>query len=161
MKKKAELLPSLDVVLSETKSALERQFEQSSSLDMKLGVSVGLSGVILAALLGFPLIRNGDMATRWLLIAAAASVLVALLLAAVGGFWIRKFEWAPRPEALREFYLTSQSKVTKIAIIDTQISAYRWNRKRIVLKAQFMHFSFAFVFLGAFIIGVTILCSLL
>ncbi len=160
MEEDAELLPSLDIVWSETKAALDRQFEQSSALDMKIGVVLGLSGVILAALLGFPLIRSGDMVTKGLLIAAVALVLVSLLLAAVAGYWIRKFEWAPLPRALREFYLTEQSEVTKLAIVDAQLTAYDWNKKRIVLKARLMHTSFDFILSGALIIGVTLLYNL-
>ena len=53
MAKRANSLLSIDIVFENSKAALNRQFEQSSSLDMKLGMSVGLSGVILAALLGF------------------------------------------------------------------------------------------------------------
>ena len=155
------LLPSLDIVLDGTKAALNRQFEQSSSLDMKLGVSVGLSGVILAALLGFTFLYTCDTTTTWLVISAVALVLVSLLFAAWGVFLIGKFQWAPRPDALREFYLTKQSKETKIAIVDTQIYAYGWNRKRIARKAQLMRTSFIFVLVSAFIIGIAILYNLL
>jgi len=160
MDKDADFLPSLDVVLSETKVALDRQFEQISSLDLKLGVLLGLSGVILAALLGFPLIRNGDMATRSLLIGAVALVLVSLVFA-TWGYWIRKYKGTPAPRALRDFYLMEEPERTKLAVTDYVVEVYEWNQKRIASKVKYTHISFVFVFLGALIIGVTILYNLL
>jgi len=89
-------LPSLDVVLSETKAAVDDQSARISSLDTKLGVLLGLSGVILAALLSFPSIRYGNIATKQLLIAAIA-LLLASLLSATWGYWIRKYKAPPDP----------------------------------------------------------------
>lgn len=158
--KSTKLLPSLDIVFSEAKSALDFQHVQLSSLDMKLGVLLGLSGVILAALLSFPLIRNGNMVTKGLLIAAAALILVSLVSAALG-YWVRKYERAPDPRALREFYLVEQPEVTKMVIVDTLLSVYDRNQNRIARKAERTKISFVFVFLGALIIAVTILYNLL
>jgi hypothetical protein len=154
------LLPSLDVVLSETKAALEDQSERLSSLDTKLGVLLGLSGVILAALLVFPLTYNVDIATRWLLIAAVALILASLL-SATWGYWIRKYKAPPSPSALREFYLMEEPQKAKLAVVDYLCSVYDWNQKLLESKVRFTHGSFIFVLLGALIIGVTILLNLL
>lgn len=152
-----EPLPSLDVVLSETKAAVDDQSARISALDTKLGVLLGLSGVILAALLGFPLIRDGNVATKHLLLAAVALVLVSLL-SATWGYWIRTYRSLPDPRALREFYLTEEQRKTKLAVIDYLSEyVYAWNQRRIATKVICTHVSFVFVFLGAIIIGVVIL----
>ena len=153
-------LPSIDIVFESSKAALNRQLEQSSSLDMKLGVSIGLSGVILAALLGFQPLYGYDLVTERLVIVAVLLVVLSLLASACGIFLIGKFQWAPRPEALREFYLSGQTHDTKLAIIDTQIEVYKRNRKHISQKAWFMKTSFFTVLCSAFIIGVAALHNL-
>lgn len=156
----AESVPSLDVVFSETKAAVERQFEEISSLDMKLGVLLGLAGVILAALLGFlfgP--QYGDLATKGLIITAVVLILVSLLFAALG-YRTREYETAPAPEALREFYLKEDQKTTKLVVLDTLGAVYHRNKKRIVTKTKWMNISFIFVFSGALMIGVTLLYNL-
>lgn len=160
MEENGEFLPSLDVVLNETKAALDRQFELLSSLDVKLGVLLGLSGVILAALLGFPLIRTGDMATRLFLIAAVVLVLVSLV-SAMRGYQVRKYKGPPAPRALRESYLMEEPERTKLAVTDYLSSVYDWNQKRVASKVKCTRISFGFVFSGALIIGVALLYNLL
>ena len=160
MKQTGEPLPSLDVVLSETKVALDRQFEQISSLDMKLGVLLGLSAVILAALLAFPLIRNGNMTTKWLLIAAVVLILVSLF-SATWGYRISKYKGPPAPEVLRESYLMREPEKTKLAVVDYLCSAYDWNQKLLANIIKCFRISFGCAFLGILIIGGTILYNLL
>jgi hypothetical protein len=162
-KRKEEKPPpllSLDTVLSETKTAVDDQSARISSLDTRLGVLLGLSGVILAALLSFPSIRSGDIATKWLLIAAVILILVSLL-SATWGYWIRKYKAPPDPVALRTFYLTEEQEKTKLAIIDYLSSVYEWNQPLIEDKVKYTRISFASVLSGTVIIGVTILINLL
>ena len=160
MAKSANLLSSIDIVFDNSKTALNRQFEQSSSLDMKLGISIGLSGVILAALLGLQGLNAYDMVTTWLIILAVTLVILSLIFAAYGVFLIGKFQWAPRPEALRKFYLTTSARETKLVIIDTQIEVYIKNRNFISRKARMMKLSFYTVLCSAFVIGIAILYNL-
>ena len=156
-KKELKIPPlfSLDTVLSETKAAVSEQSARISSIDTRLGVLLGLSGVILAALLSFPSIRYGDLATKWLLIAAVVLILVSLL-SATWGYWIRKYKAPPDPMALREFYLTEEQEKTKLAIIDYLSSVYSWNQPIIEDKVKYTRISFASVLLGTIIIGVII-----
>lgn len=154
------LLPSLDVVLSETKAALEDQTERLSSLDTKLGVLLGLSGFILAALLAFPLAYNVDRPTRWLFIATVVLILASLL-SATWGYWIREYKAPPSPSVLREFYLMEEPQKAKLAVVDYLCSVYDWNQRLLAGKVKFAHISFVFVLLGALIIGLTILINLL
>ena len=156
-KKELKIPPlfSLDTVLSETKAAVSEQSARISSIDTRLGVLLGLSGVILAALLSFPSIRYGDLATKWLLIAAVVLILVSLL-SATWGYWIRKYKAPPDPMALREFYLTEEQEKTKLAIIDYLSSVYGWNQPIIEDKVKYTRISFASVLLGTIIIGVII-----
>ena len=155
-----EELPSVDVVLSETKVALDRQFENISSLDMKLGVLLGLSAVILAALLAFPFVRSCDVITRWLLIAAVAFILVSLL-SATWGYRISKYKGPPAPRALREFYLMEKPERTKLVVINYLCSAYDWNQEIIANIVTCFQVSFGCVFLGTLIIVVITLVNLL
>lgn len=152
--------PSLDIVFMMVRAGLDRQFEQSSSLDTKLGMTIGLSGVILAALLGFQSLNLFNTITTWLVIVAVTLVLLSLLIAACGVFLIGKFQWAPRPETLREFYLTEKSEETKTVIVDTQITVYKQNRRHISLKAQLLKCSFVIVLCSAFLIGISVLYNL-
>lgn len=160
MEEKIEILPSLDVVFSETKAALEEQTERLSSLDTRLGVLLGLSGIILVALLGFCSTCGNDMTTRWLVIAAVASIVVSIL-SATWGYWVRKYKVLTNPMALREFYLMEEPEKTKLALVDYLSSVYDWNQQRIVVKVKCTHISFVFVLLGALIISITILHILL
>jgi len=160
MEEPTQPLPSLDIVLNETKVALDRQFEQISSLDVKLGVLLGVSGVILAAILGFLLKDNTDLVTKVLVLCTVALVLISLVLAS-WGYRIRKYKGPPNPIALREFYLVEEQERTKLAVVDYLCSVYDWNQKRITSKVRYTHFSFVSVFLGAVIIGVTIIYNLL
>ena len=100
------------------------------------------------------------MVTSWLIILAVLLVIFSLFIAACGIFLIGKFQWAPRPEALREFYLSKQARDTKLAIIDTQIDVYIGNRKHISRKARLMKISFFTVLCSAIIIGVAVLYNL-
>jgi len=154
------VLPSLDVVLSETKSAVDDQSARISSLDTKLGVLLGLSGVILAALLSFHPFYWGNIAIKQLLIAAIGLILVSLF-SATWGYWIRKYKAPPDPTALRKFYLTEEQEKTKLAIIDYLSSVYEWNQQRLANKVKCTHISFVFVLLAAITIGVTILLNMI
>ncbi len=152
-------LPSLDVVLSESKTALNNQLEQISSLDTKLGVILGLSGVILVALLAFTSIYYSDVVTKGLFISAVAFILASLLSTA-WGYRIRKYKAPPDPSALREFYLMEEPQETKIAIVDYLCSAYDWNQQLLASKVWCLNISFTRVFLSAIIMGVIVLRAL-
>lgn len=151
-----KLLPSLDVVLSEIKTALADQSELISSSDIKLGVLLGLSGLILAALLGSTSVYYSNMATRVLFILAVALILVSLL-STTWGYWIRKYKALPSPSALREFYLMEEPQKTKLALVDYLCSVYDWNQKRLVSKLRCLKISFICVLLSAIIMGVIVL----
>jgi hypothetical protein len=156
---KSPPLLSLDVVLSETKAAVDDQSARISSLDTRLGVLLGLSGVILAALLSFPSIRCVDITTKSLLITAVVLILVSLL-SATWGYWIRKYKAPPDPMALREFYLTEEPEKSKLAILDYLSSVYAWNQPIIEGKVKYTRISFGSVLTGTIIIGVTILINM-
>ncbi|MGD0780505.1 MAG: hypothetical protein ABR954_07000 [Dehalococcoidales bacterium] len=151
-------LLSLDTVLSETKAAVDDQSARISSLDTRLGVLLGLSGVILAALLSFPATHCSDSGTKYLLIIAVVLILVSLL-SATWGYWMRKYKAPPDPLALREFYLTEEQKKTKLAIIDYLSSVYEWNQPIIENKVKYTRISFASVLIGTIIIGVVIILN--
>jgi hypothetical protein len=161
-KKEAKSPPllSLDVVLSETKTAVDEQNARISSLDTRLGVLLSLSGVIIAALLSFSSSLYYDIETKRLL-AVTVIILFGSLLSATVGYWIRKYKAPPSPTALREFYLTEEQEKTKLAIIDYLASVYEWNQQRIVDKVRCTHISFLLLLLGAIVIGVTLLNNLL
>jgi hypothetical protein len=160
MAKRVGSLPSLDVVFGETKAAVERQSEEISSLDMKLGVLLGLAGIILAALLGFLFNPQcGDLATKGFITLAVVLVLASLICAALG-YRTRKYEIAPAPKELRKFYLMEDLKKTKLVLLDTLVKVYYRNKKRIETKVRYTNISFIFVFSGALMIGVTLLYSL-
>jgi glucan phosphoethanolaminetransferase (alkaline phosphatase superfamily) len=152
-------LLSLDTVLSETKAVVDDQSARISSLDTRLGVLLGLSGVILAALLSFTSTRCIDLGTRWLLIIAVILILASLL-SATWGYWMRKYKAPPDPMALRTFYLTEEQEKTKLAIIDYLSSVYQWNQPIIEKKVKYTRISFASVLIGTIIIGVVIILNM-
>jgi hypothetical protein len=159
-KAKPPPLMSIDVVLSETKTAIDEQNARISSLDTRLGLLLSLSGVIIAALLGFPhnLGNYYDIVTKWLL-AVVVIILFGAIFFATWGYWIRKYKTTPNPAALRKYLVEEQEK-TQLAIIDYLESAYEWNQKRIVSKVRCSHVSFLLLLLGAIITGVTFMINL-
>lgn len=153
-------MPSLDVVLDQTREAVHEQSERISSLDTKLGVLLGLSGVMLAALVSSPSIRSATPPVRIMLIVAVALIFCSLL-AAAWGYWIRKYQVAPDPMILRQAYLSEAPEETKLALVDYLATAYVWNQRRIVSKVWCTHISFILLLIGATTIGVTVMVSLL
>ena len=152
-------LLSIDVVLSETKTAVDEQNSRISSLDTRLGVLLSLSGVIIAALLSFSSSLYCYVGIKRLLVATVI-ILFGSLLSATWGYWIRKYKTTPSPTALRK-YLIEEQENTKLAIVDYLTSVYEWNQRRIVGKVRCTHISFLLLLLGAIIIGVTLLINLI
>jgi hypothetical protein len=153
-------LLSLDTVLSETKAAVDDQTARISSLDTRLGVLLGLSGVILAALLSFPATHCIYPGTKCLLIIAVILILASLF-SATWGYWMRKYKAPPDPMALREFYLTEEQEKTKLALIDYfSDDVYNWNQLIIESKLKCTRVSFISVLIGTVIIGIVIILNM-
>jgi hypothetical protein len=157
---KSPPLLSLDTVLNETKVAVNEQSARISSIDTRLGVLLGLSGVILAATLSFPITNCVESYTRYLLVIAVGFMLVSIISATLG-YWMRRYRVPPEPSILRELYLKEEQEKTKLAVLlYYEERVYPWNQHKIVSKLRCTRVSFTSVLVGTVIIGVVIILNM-
>lgn len=156
-------LPSLDIVYEETEKALGVQFEQVSSLDTKLSILLGASGIILAALISGPFLLGSPqvVSVAKVLLTGATVFLMASLGCGIYGYRLFKFERPPNPEALRVHYIAEPPEETKLSIIDTILISYKKNQDMIGKKIRFIGLSFASLSAGVLFLAAGFLYNII
>ena len=153
-------LPSIDLVLDETRKRLDLQFEQINTLDTKASIALASSGLVLAAFLAALQSENVTEIGNYLCLTIIVIALILSALAfAVVGLWIKKYERPPKPERLRDYYIVKDSDYTKLHIIDISLKAIVNNHARLARKILFIKYSFVSLSIGAAILAVLILLA--
>lgn len=153
-------LPSIDLVLDETRKRLDLQFEQINNLDTKASIALAASGVVLAAFLAALQSETiSDIRNYLCLTIIVVTLILSALAFAVVGLWIKKYERPPKPERLRDYYIVKDDNYTKLHIIDAGLEAIEYNHSRLVWKIRVIKFSFVTLSIGVAILAVLILLA--
>lgn len=152
---------SLDVVYDRVLAQLDAQSERWESADGRLRLILGLIGVVFAITSSFvtravaaspaaPAASSPSIAELLFLpffvgapLIAGTSLYLAAGLLSVCAYWPLRFYRPPEPLDLRNEYLTTDPRVTKLEIIDT-ILLY-WDRNEMALQWKFRAFKVAVV----------------
>ena len=152
-----EVWPSLAFVFDQTEKQFRNQWELWDSLDRRLQLILGFIGVIFAAILG--LLRPAQ--NLWIWVAGFAVTAMALFLVAAAlvgwAYWPRTFEWPPNPPALRDNYLASDERATRLVVLDTMLAAYDHNVDTIALKALAFKRAFIISAVAVTLLGVAVM----
>lgn len=115
---------SLDILVEHVQGVRAQQLQHFDALDSKAGILLGFAGAIIALSPGGePVLLN---------LGRTAAVLSSFF--ALATFWPRSFPVTAVFE-LREHYLASEERFTKLALLDTQIDMARSSRPIIDAKA--------------------------
>jgi hypothetical protein len=133
---------SLDFIHEQVTAQIKQQWDIWNVVDGRLRLILGVVGIVFAAVLGF---QRGPthltpVVVDLLFIAILCFVLAAVIAAIV--YIPMNFSWPPEPGALREQYLLSDPRDTKLAVTDTIIEAYTENWKRIERKVNGFRIAF-------------------
>jgi hypothetical protein len=154
---------SLDYISERALAKLEAQSDLWDTVDGRLRLILGVIGIVFAAALGLQ--RGSTLIPGWagaLAIISIACFLVAgVIVAAV--YWPTDFDRPPNLSTLRDEYLTTDARKTKLDVIDAIIKAYNKNaqviaRKNRAFKVAFLLTAAATVLLGA-AIAVQVACQ--
>lgn len=154
---------SLDLIYDQVTEKLESQSSNWDRLDDRLRWILGVIGIVFAAALT---LRAGGSAGApipvpwWVALPAVVAVVVFLVAAWIvwRAYQIGHFNRPPNPVSLRDEYLLSDSRQTKLDIIDSINQAFNQNLVTIEKKADAFSWAFgvsafATVLLGFAVIG--------
>lgn len=154
-------LPSIDIVLHEARRKLDFQFEQLDGLDMKSGIIIGVSGVVLALLVTNLLSPSNAIPNDSLLRASLISIFASLVISLVS-IIIRKWKRPPNIETLRLKYIVKPTDETKLRIIDISMAAADKNKTQIDMRIRLLKCSYGILGAGlgmlAIKVGMLVLC---
>jgi hypothetical protein len=139
---------SLDVVYDRVLAQLDAQSERWESADGRLRLILGLIGVVFAITSSFvtrgvTITGAGGVAELlYLPFVVGAPLVLGMLVFLVAGliaivaYWPLRFERPPEPADLRDAYLTTEPRMTKLVIIDTILQAYDVNEQTLQRKLR-------------------------
>jgi hypothetical protein len=148
-------MPSIDIVLDETRRKLDFQFNQIDGFSTKNGVVLGVAGVIFTILLTY--IINLEKATPDLVIAKIA--LIPIFLSIILSFitiYIKDWETPPKLLRLRNYYINKNPDETKLNIIDCCIKSIKKNEVYINKIALLIQSSYILLFSGLILLCIWI-----
>lgn len=140
-------LPSIDIVLDEGRRKIDFQFEQIDGLDMKSGIVLGISGVVLTLLVTNLFNQFNSIINTTLAEIALIPILLSLILSLIAIF-IRKWDTPPKLEGLESHYLTEPANKTKLELIKVYLEATQNNSKKINVKVYLLYSSYAVLAIG-------------
>lgn len=116
------------------RTTLEEQLRRIEALDGKAGILIAAGGVLAGFLFG-----RGSLlldAPR-LIVGIAAIALTSSLVFALLAFWTRRYDVAPRPEALSQL-MAAREEWLKWRFIPNVLNAIAVNRRKLALKSAFL-----------------------
>jgi hypothetical protein len=150
---------SLDLILDQVAAQLDAQADAWDDVDGRLRLILGFIGIIFAVVAGFLRASSPGSATvgqppaGQLAFAVGAPAIAAVGVYLLAGviiawvYWPTTFDRPPAPAALRNNYLTTDARETKLVVIDSMIEAY--SKNELVLARRTRAFKIAFVLTGA------------
>ena len=123
-------LPSIDIVLEETRRRLDFQFDQLHGLVTKSGIVLGAAGVIFTLLVTHILDQSSIPPNLFLFASTLILIFSSLVLSFVP-IYIMKWDRPPNLNRLRDYYIVKDVGTTKLNVIDICLEAVDSNRKLI------------------------------
>ncbi len=117
-------LPSLKLVLEETRAERRAQLVHFEALDAKAGVILGFSGALVALTPD----RHGSLFSVGRFLAVASGV------AALGSFWPRRFSLTDL-RSLRDKYVSAEEVFTMLKLVDTTVAESMKARTVLITKS--------------------------
>lgn len=121
---------SLEVIRAELDLRLTEQDRRGAAFDNRAGIVVGFSGALIG--LSAP-------ASNWVNL-AAMSVAVVAAFAAARSMWPR-LGGAIDPRIMRNTYLTTEPRETRLRLLDTRILLFEQDQARLELKGKWVKWS--------------------
>jgi hypothetical protein len=154
--------PSIEVVKQEMEEQRRLQAGSIDSLDTKIGITVGFTGVILTLYAEKVSINDvGNIICSPVVLLSLLGLLFLLfsLLFSILAFWVRSFRFDPSPNVLKDDYMFrdpdnwSQDKAgSKEQIVVDQVEAYNRNQETLNKKARRINLSVTFLGFGILIL---------
>lgn len=146
---------SLEYVHEQVLAQLAAQSDTWDVVDGRLRLILGFIGIVFAAAVGLqrgpsPAVAQGvaiepPLLPFWVGALTIGAVFVYLAAGAIVAwvYWPTNFDRPPRPSSLRDQYLTTDPRETRLIVVDSIIEAY--NRNESVLARKTFAFKVAFV----------------
>jgi hypothetical protein len=135
-------LGSLDLILDETRSERQAQVKHFEGLDAKAGILLGFSGALVA-------LAPSDNAV--VAVGRITSVLAGL--GSLWAFWPRKLG-VLNVYVLRQKYISSDPRFTKLSLLDTQIAMLRSAASLLHRKSIRLKWAMALLVVAVILVGV-------
>ena len=146
-------LPSIDIVLDETRRSLDFQFDQLDGLVTKSGIVLGVAGIIFTLLVTHLLDQSGTTPNPYLSRTALILIFESLLLSFVP-IYIIKWHRPPNLNRLRDYYIVKDVGTTKLNVIDKCLEAVDSNRKLIDKLIRLIKCSYIILLIGLILLAV-------
>jgi hypothetical protein len=133
---------SLDYIEGVVQNKIDKQNDLWDVIDGRLRLILGVIGIVFAAVLGF---QRGPSQLDFLVAFMAVISVLLFLAAAIAAaivYWPMDFIWPPNPQALRDDYLTTDVRDTKLDVIDRIV--YRYNTNGLAIERKVTGFRIAF-----------------
>jgi len=134
-------LESLDLILEETRSERQAQLKHFEGLDAKAGILLGFSGALVA-------LAPTDNAV--IAVGRSASVLAGL--ASLWTFWPRRLG-VLNLYMLRQKYISSDPRFTKLSLLDTQIIMLRSTASLLHPEVHTLRWAMALLAVAVILVG--------
>jgi hypothetical protein len=143
---------SLMIIFTEAERNLDLQFRSIDSLDTKVSLIIGFSGLILANLM-LKRAALGCYAIHYLTIVC---VLLSAVLA-LAAFFPRRFRADPSPQSLMKKYLEKTADETRRRVLANLARSFKMNQSIIRIKVRLMESSFVSLLAGLVFLSINLL----
>ena len=145
---------SLDYIQAQVEGQIKAQFDVWRLLDDRLRLVLGVIGIVFTAVLAFQRTAAPvDPDVVYLLRVAMIYFFLAGLIAAFSYMWGMDLDWPPHPTGLREGFLTTPERETRLTVIDTVVAAYTENERRIVRRARAFFVAFGLTIVATMLLA--------
>jgi hypothetical protein len=160
---------SLNDVYERVLAQLDAQNDRWESIDGRLRVILGLIGVVFAISSSFAARGTGGppgeptLLPFWvgtLLIAGLALYFTGGLIA-LTAYWPLTFHRPPQPADLRNEYLTTDPRITRLEIVDTILLVYPSNEHALQVKFRAYRFALVLTTMATGLFGAAVIIQLL
>jgi hypothetical protein len=131
------------------RTSLDEQLGRIEALDGKAGILIAAGGVLAGFLFG-----RGSLlldAPR-LIVGIAAIALTSSLVFALLAFWTRRYDLAPRPEALSQL-MEAREEWLRWRFIPNVLNAIAVNRRKLALKSAFLTWAMVCLIVAVLLLG--------
>jgi hypothetical protein len=128
---------------------LEEQLTRIEALDGKAGIPVAAGGVLAGLLFSRGSLLVG--APR-LMVGVAAIALTSSLVFALLAFWTRRYDVAPKPEALSQL-MAAREEWLQWRFIPNVLNAIAVNRRKLALKSAFLTWALICLIVAVVLLG--------